>query len=479
MKTLFFNITFLVFCLPVFTVTGQDNLAKAEIQSAIALAQGTRGQIDRQKAFEILQPYAAAGNRRAMNALGLIYINGYIATPDTVQAVYWLTQAAENGFSPAWDNLGVIYKYARGGVKMNFDKAFYCFEQSAKTGSIVGLYNAGYMLYKGFGCEQNYEKAFEYFTQSAEKNYSPAMYMLGLCYRNSYGTLRHEGNANYWLAFADKLAYKPATDEIEAETPENREGSMKIRSAQAIEIPAQHMRIKHLNFVKNMDGCYEGVLITYDWSGKHIIRETAIELNLVSDGKNVEGTWIENGDTVMLRAEQENDRLRFFNTEQFRSDHYTVDSPALFNFVDAEMQITENGSEISLNGNLTMFSPQTLEPERPMYIAIRRKIDGENDNNSTGLENATSLEKNSMYVYPVPFGNELNLSFTQTRQENVRIAIYDFAGGCVLMYDAGVLPAGEQRLTIETALPAGTYIVKLFTATRSEQAVVISKRQKK
>jgi hypothetical protein len=148
----------------------------------------------------------------------------------------------------------------------------------------------------------------------------------------------------------------------------------------------------------------------------------------------------------------------------------------LFNFENAEMQIVESEDGISLNGNLTMFSPHSMEPERPMYLSLRRAAAGENsgqDGNSRSAPAATALK-----AYPVPFTGELNLSFTHTGEGRVQTGIYDFAGACLLMYDAGIMPAGEQRLTLDASLPAGIYIVKLITAARSEQAVIISKGKK-
>ena len=446
-----------------------DSLARAEVATAIALASGATGKIDRPKAFEILKRHAEAGNPRAMNGLGIMYIQGHVSAPDTALAVYWLTEAGENDFAPAWNNLGIIYKYAHGGIQQSMERTYYYFDKAVQTGHPAGYYNAGYMLYKGLGCEQDYEKAFAYFEKGAERDYAPAMYMLGLCYRNGYGTARSDGDAHFWLAEADRKAYRFATDEIEAETPENNINRTQLKSAQTMDIPLQFAKVKHLDPGIDINGFYEGLLISYDWSGKNIIRETPIRLNLVSNGKSVEGEWMEAGDTVSLKAEQEAGSLRFVDTRQYRTDHYnTVDNPVLFLFEQAEIRISADDTGTSLAGNIRMYSPQSMEPERPMYLSLRK----------ANAEVAPVTPIDALRAYPVPFSNELNVSFMQAEEEAVRIGIYNQSGACVYLYDAGRLPVGEQHLTLGPSLPAGTYIVKLFAGKRSSQVIVVSNGNK-
>jgi hypothetical protein len=350
------------------------------------------------------------------------------------------------------------------------EKAFYYFDKAAQSGHPAGYYNAGYMLYKGLGCSQDYQKAFAYFEDGAAKDYAPAMYMLGLCYRNGYGVERSEGNAHFWLAEADKKAYKFATDEIEAETPENSMNRTQLRSAQMMNVPMQYAQVRHLNPGMDINGSYEGLLVTYDWSGKTIIRETPVVLNLLSDGKTVEGEWIEAGDTVSLKAEQEADKLRFIDTRQRRADHYTADNPALFRFEQAEIRVTADESGTSLAGTIRMFSPESMEPERPMYLSLRKA------NNETSITPETAAGE--LKAYPVPFTNELNISFSMEEEEQVRIGIYSYSGACVYLYDAGRLSAGEQHLTVSPSLPAGTYIIKLYAGRRSSQVIIVSNGNK-
>lgn len=229
-------------------------------------------------------------------------------------------------------------------------------------------------------------------------------------------------------------------------------------------------QIQHLHPGMNINGSYEGLLVTYDWSGKNIIRETPVVLNLVSDGKTVEGEWIEAGDTVSLKAEQEADKLRFIDTRQYRSDHYTTDSPEMFRFEQAEVQITSDEEWTSLAGTVRMYSPESMEPERPMYLSLRKA------NANTSI--TANLTVNGLRAYPIPFTSELNISFMQLEEEGVQIGLYNYSGVCAYLYNAGRLPAGEQHLTLTPLLPAGTYIVKLFAGKSSSQVIVVSNGNK-
>ena len=66
----------------------------------------------------------------------------------------------------------------------------------------------------------------------------------------------------------------------------------------------------------------------------------------------------------------------------------------------------------------------------------------------------------------------------QTEDEAVKVGIYSYSGVCVYLYDAGRLPAGEQRLTLSPLLPEGIYIVKLFAGKSSSQVIVLSNGKK-
>ena len=108
-----------------------------------------------QQAVDVVKDAAANyGDTRAMNALGLFYMNGMFMDKDTVMGVKWLESAGAGGYAEAYHNLGVSYKLARHGMAQDLTRAFGYYMAGADSGSVSCMYDAGYMLYKGLGCQQ-------------------------------------------------------------------------------------------------------------------------------------------------------------------------------------------------------------------------------------------------------------------------------------------------------------------------------------
>ena len=286
------HIVFIMGCLLSYASTWAyqpNETAYEEVSKAIALATGSKGRFNRSEALKIFQKHAANNDPRAMNGLGLMYLQGHQVQADSAQAIEWLTKAGEAGYVRAWQNLGLMYFYAHCGVEQDFEKAYMYFEKGVQAGGIGALYDAGYMLYKGLGCQQDYKKAHFYFVKGAGKGHSPCMYMLGLCYRNGYGVEADAAEANYWLSEAEKQGYAFAANELEAETPENSLEGTRIQTRSAISIPITYTRARAIQKDVELNGLYQGVLVTYDWSGQHIISETPLQLSLLTDGNRVQG----------------------------------------------------------------------------------------------------------------------------------------------------------------------------------------------
>lgn len=438
-----------------------DENAYEEVSKAIALATGSKGRFNRSEALRIFQQYAAKGDPRAMNGLGLMYLRGHEITADSTKAIEWLTKAGEAGYVQAWQNLGLMYFYAHCGVKQNFEKAFHYFNTGVKAGGIGALYDAGYMLYKGLGCQQDYKKAMNYFIKGAGKEHAPCMYMLGLCYRNGYGTDMDEAEANYWLTEAEKHGYTLASEELEAEKPENSLEGTKVLTQNAISVPTTFARTRAVQKDMSLNGVYQGILVTYDWSGQHIISETPLQLSLQTEGNRVQGEWMTDTDTVWVNATIKDGILHFENTQMHSKDHYLPEEPILYQFTEAEIQAVAS----SLTGNIRMYSPQLMEPQRPMYLSLYKT-------RASGIED-TRKDNKYIKAYPNPFSDNLNLAFTLSENADVKVAIYDYSGRNVHMTALGTLQAGEQRFSMTPNLEQGVYIVKVFAGKETFQVIVV------
>ena len=441
------------------------------INNAIDLLNGNKGRIDKPRAFNELKKYANMGMPRAMNALGLSYMNGQGIAADTVKGVDWLEMAGEMGYTQSWYNLGIIYKYGRSGIKQNMVQAFQHMDKAAGKQDIAGLCYAGYMLYKGLGCTQDYTKAYAYFKQASEKEYTQAMYMLGLCYRNGYGVERSMGDANLWLSKASARGYKPATNELSSDEPENKQTRLKVKGIGITSQPITFKRILHLQLIKDkqIDGTYEGVLVTYDWSGTHIIKESPFSLILHSDGSTVNAQWREQGaDTILVEAQWADTCLLFTKAEQGRNDHYHTSRKVKWNFTNARLQLLNDSTGSYLAGNIQMFSPETMEPQRPLYMNIRRT-------QSVDSKAITNLNIEKFAVYPNPFSEGLNVDFYQASDSKVNASVYTTNGNCIYSADLGKYAVGEQKLTLSLNLPTGVYVFKLTTDSKQYQTIVIRK----
>jgi len=442
-----------------------------KISNSIDLLNGNKGRIDKPKAIKELKRYANMGMPKAMNALGLSYMDGQGIATDTVKGLEWLEMAGEMGYTQSWYNLGIIYKYGRSGIKQNMVQAFQHMDEAAGKQDVAGLCYAGYMLYKGLGCTQDYAKAYTYFKQASEKEYSPAMYMLGLCYRNGYGVERSTGDANFWLAKASAKGYKPAKDELNSDEPENKQSRLKVKGSNITSQPTKFKRIPHLKTIKDkqIDGTYEGVLVTYDWSGTHIIKESPFSLILHSDGNTVNAEWQEQGvDTILVQALWADTCLQFTKAEQGRNDHYNTSRKVKWNFTNARLQLLNDSTGSYLAGNIQMFSPETMEPQRPLYMNIR-KIQ------SVDSKAITNLNIDKFAVYPNPFLEGFNIDFYQTNESDVYGSIYTSSGKCILNSNLGHFIIGKQKILLNINLNSGMYIFKLTTGSKEYQTIILKK----
>ena len=142
---------------------------------------------------------------------------------------------------------------------------------------------------------------------------------------------------------------------------------------------------------KALDGQYEGMLVTYDWSGKIVLKETPLSLNISSDKDQMLAEWKEEGtDTITVKGLWREQALTFTDAKQGRRGHYDAGKKIVWNFTDAQIQLLQDDSSSYLVGNLQMFSPQTMEPNQPMYINLRK----------TSQVVSPVLVQSGFYVYP-------------------------------------------------------------------------------
>ena len=161
---------------PIFSTEESEN-----VKQAVSVLKGLDNSQTKTWAINVLRQAAETDSSAyAMNALGIAYMKGMGLEQDDSLAALWFERAGQNGYIDAFHNLGSFYKNR---PQQDFVRAALSFQKGAEAGSIMSLYDYGFMLYKGLGCNQDYAQAVSLFRRGADYDHSPCLYMLGLCYR--------------------------------------------------------------------------------------------------------------------------------------------------------------------------------------------------------------------------------------------------------------------------------------------------------
>ena len=107
---------------------------------------------------------------------------------------------------------------------------------------------------------------------------------------------------------------------------------------------------------------------------------------------------------------------------------------------------------------------------------------GENlvENNATGTANEPGFEPSDLpdsfrldAAYPNPFNPQTTIPYALDESSDVRLTVYDVLGRQVSVLVDGFQPAGDHQVVFEaSAIPSGTYIVRLETSARSATRMV-------
>lgn len=468
------TVTYLLFVLMIpATMSGQNNPSTTElpgVNEAMRYVHAMGRPYYPERALEILQQGADVNIPSYMNALGVYYSGIPGIEPDWEKAVTWFRKAALTGDAKALYNLGMIYKYGRG-VKQDMEKSFYYARLSAGKGDPNGCYFAGYMLYKGLGCKQDYKEAARYLQQSVDQDHYPAMYLLGLCYRNGFGVERDTAAGKFYLEVAASRGYSFAQDELVHVTPEIEANLTLLKSAEVIgeNFPKSFEPVAHNLTGKSVEGNYSGTLITYDWSGEHVLNRALLQLRLESVNDTIKGQWVQNDSTVVVFTAKLTDEGLIFNDAVVpRKDHYN-EYPLMYQFQKATLSVSETGENLFLAGNLQMFSQATMEPERPLYLSLSKNIDYNNLSDQSQTKNTIT----DLIAFPNPFKDNLAVHFFLSEESSVRLELLNLNGGSVYKASAGKLQTGKNSLNVNIELPSGSYILMLKTRHYTASTMVV------
>ncbi len=131
-----------------------------------------------------IEEQAFEGVADAQHDLAAIYTAGHGGVKqDYKRAAFWFEQAASRGVANAAYNLGVLNHQGLGGAA-NLEKAIEWYNRAASLGHPEAQYNLGIAYIEGIGVPYDAEKAAKYFKSAAQNNIMEAAYNLGLIYEN-------------------------------------------------------------------------------------------------------------------------------------------------------------------------------------------------------------------------------------------------------------------------------------------------------
>lgn len=158
---------------------------------------------DYTRAEKYFRKAAEQGYAPAQNMLGICYEYGEGVEQDYLKAVEWYRKAAEQGYARAQCNLGQCY--ANGfGVEQDCAKAVEWYRKAAEQGYARAQKNLGICYEVGRGVEQDYDKAVKWYRKAAVQCYAIAQVYLGNCYKWGRGVNQNYAVAVEWFRKAAK-----------------------------------------------------------------------------------------------------------------------------------------------------------------------------------------------------------------------------------------------------------------------------------
>lgn len=446
------------------TVTAQTvpYFVPDSLEQAVHRLKNAESNIDSINALSVIQSYAARDNAYALNVLGSYHVQGN--GEGVSLGMIELEQSGQLGFSPAWHNLGLIYKYGSHGIAQDFVKMYECFHHGTKNQLFeygTSFYDVGYAKFKGLGCKQDYAEAFELFKRGAVLGNRASSYMVGICYRNGYGVERNEEEALSWLENAAMNGYEDAWKELEELEPECSVTIPLQIEGESIDIPEEFCYVTPMEPLESITGSYTGVIVTYDWSGEHIVRQNLLHLDITEQDGNVEVLWCENGDSTQLTGIYADGIIHFDANYGLHPNHYAPNGNWGF-YQDAAMKC--EGDYII--ANVRLFSVTEMEPERPMYLAVKKDVMGEQEE-YTSIAHAVA--------YPNPFQDVLHINFELLEPQDVRIGIYNTSGNVEYYTHLGNLNTGGHSYVVLPSVGRGCYLLNIYAGAYTYQTIIIRK----
>ena len=447
----------------IYSQVSNSPLGAGGVDSATMYLTGTFKKYNPQRAFQINLQNAVNGNAKAMNAVAIQYMKGLGVDSNFNLAVYWFNQAATNNYTKALVNLGMLYKH-KATDSLGYSIACDYFNQALQANEPSALFAQGYMLYKGLGCTQSYAAALALFNQGIALNQASCMYFKGLCYKFGYGVSIDADSANYYINKAALLGYKQANAELYNNNSNTAARGIKKDDAVIArnEAISEYARIEKSNKPIQLNGEFTGNLNQYDYSGKKLIAQIPIILQVSTSNNTINGSLQLNNDKPFsIQAIKQGNQLIFSQTATTTVQQKTPNTKRQTKLVfkSANLQIETKNDTNFLTGSLQLFNTRTHETDKPINIKLSQVI-AKNEAISTNEKQETR----NVVIYPNPTNGNFNISFNLTKPSAVKINIYNPQGKLVYTKIFEALTQGKQSVSIPAIQgEGGIYTANIVT----------------
>lgn len=185
----------------------KSEYSSADIEKNINIAQQYVAMRDYNSALEYYRQAANMGYTPAYNSIAEMYhSNG-----NYKRAWKWYLKSSEIGDSDGEYYVGYYYQEGYH-VKKNVNLARKYYEKSAKQNNLKALVALAFQYKNGMGVKKDEKKSADYFELAAQKGSAEAQYCLGICYKEGIGREKDNTIAASWFLRAMGQKYGQAED---------------------------------------------------------------------------------------------------------------------------------------------------------------------------------------------------------------------------------------------------------------------------
>ncbi len=416
----------------------------ARVSRHAANSEGFAKQNNNKEYVEVFTKYAKEDNVHALNMLAQTYQYGRKGLEvNKEKAIELYTKAGKIGYSNSWFHLGQMFR-AVPRKYQEYNRAFEYYKLGANLDNNLCTYYAGYLLYKGLGCKQNYAAAAQYFIKGSVLNEMECMYYLGLCYKKGQGVLQNTDSATKWLGNAASKGHVLA--QLELSKIGKEQNQKEVQSFTTFK------KVENSLITKNFSITYNGVLLTFDWSGKYLVKQQNIQIEVNNNNGNISGY-----------IKLQNDTAKYCFTQSLQNKEFVFETVKDNNVVlqeNAQKVILENiklslTSENVLEGNITSYAVKNYnETFNPQYFIAY--------SNSKSKNYFVDNQKQSQLVYPNPFNSCFVVNLKTDKKVTLFITLTNVLGNIITHKKLVTTQAGLQSIPINVQeVAAGTYFLTL------------------